>query len=48
MEHVMSDFSTRLPIGRAASPDEIASVIAFLASADAAFINGLFCLSMAV
>jgi meso-butanediol dehydrogenase/(S,S)-butanediol dehydrogenase/diacetyl reductase len=36
----MSDFSTRLPIGRAASPDEIASVIAFLASADAAFING--------
>ncbi|MDR3727770.1 MAG: SDR family NAD(P)-dependent oxidoreductase [Terracidiphilus sp.] len=40
MEQVVSDFFTRLPIGRAASPDEIASVIAFLASADAAFING--------
>jgi len=40
MEGVMTDFSTRLPIGRAASPDEIASVIAFLASDDAGFING--------
>ena len=36
----MTDFFTRLPIGRAASPDEIASVIAFLASDDAGFING--------
>jgi meso-butanediol dehydrogenase/(S,S)-butanediol dehydrogenase/diacetyl reductase len=40
MESVLSDFWTRLPIGRAASPDEIASVIAFLASEDAGFING--------
>ena len=40
MEGVVADFATRLPIGRAASPDEIASVIAFLATDDAAFING--------
>jgi meso-butanediol dehydrogenase / (S,S)-butanediol dehydrogenase / diacetyl reductase len=29
-----------MPIGRAATPDEIAGVIAFLASDDARFING--------
>jgi meso-butanediol dehydrogenase / (S,S)-butanediol dehydrogenase / diacetyl reductase len=40
MESVMTDFVARLPIGRAASPEEIASVIAFLASEDAVFING--------
>ena len=40
MENVMADFVVRMPIGRAASPDEIASVIAFLASDDAGFING--------
>lgn len=40
MESVVNDFFTRLPLGRAASPDEIASVIAFLACEDAAFING--------
>ena len=40
MESVIEDFATRLPIGRAASPDEIASVIAFLASDDARFMNG--------
>ena len=28
------------PLGRAAQPDEIAAVIAFLASADASFVNG--------
>jgi meso-butanediol dehydrogenase/(S,S)-butanediol dehydrogenase/diacetyl reductase len=37
---VMAAFRDRLPIGRAATPDEIAGVIAFLASEDAAFING--------
>jgi len=40
MEGIVKDFFTRLPIGRAASPDEIAGVIAFLASDDALFING--------
>ena len=40
MQAVMTDFQTRLPLGRAASPDEIAKVIAFLASEDASFING--------
>ena len=37
---VIADFRGRLPIGRAATPDEIASVIAFLASDDADFVNG--------
>ena len=40
VEAVQTAFRDRLPIGRAASPDEIASVIAFLASDDAGFING--------
>lgn len=31
----------RVPLGRAGQPDEIAAVIAFLASADASFINGV-------
>jgi meso-butanediol dehydrogenase / (S,S)-butanediol dehydrogenase / diacetyl reductase len=37
---VMAAFEERLPIGRAATPDDIAGVIAFLASEDAVFING--------
>jgi meso-butanediol dehydrogenase/(S,S)-butanediol dehydrogenase/diacetyl reductase len=40
-EAVMAAFRDRLPIGRAATPDEIAGVIAFLASEDAIFINGV-------
>jgi meso-butanediol dehydrogenase/(S,S)-butanediol dehydrogenase/diacetyl reductase len=36
----MAAFKERLPLGRAATPDEIAGVIAFLASEDAVFING--------
>jgi meso-butanediol dehydrogenase/(S,S)-butanediol dehydrogenase/diacetyl reductase len=40
-EAVMAAFRERLPIGRAATPDDIAGVIAFLASEDAAFINGV-------
>ncbi|MEH2179532.1 SDR family NAD(P)-dependent oxidoreductase [Nostoc sp.] len=35
-----ADFLDRVPIGRAATPDEIAGVIAFLASDDAIFVNG--------
>lgn len=40
-EAVMAAFRGRLPIGRAATPDEVAGVIAFLASEDAVFINGV-------
>jgi meso-butanediol dehydrogenase/(S,S)-butanediol dehydrogenase/diacetyl reductase len=39
-EAVMAAFRERLPIGRAATPDDIAGVIAFLASEDARFVNG--------
>ncbi len=38
---LMAAFRDRLPIGRAATPDEVAGVIAFLASEDALFINGV-------
>ena len=39
-EAVMAAFRERLPLGRAATPDDIAGVIAFLASEDALFVNG--------
>jgi meso-butanediol dehydrogenase / (S,S)-butanediol dehydrogenase / diacetyl reductase len=41
IEAVLEAFRDRLPIGRAATPDEVAGVIAFLASDDAGFINGV-------
>ena len=41
VEAVITAFRDRLPIGRAATPDEIAGVIAFLASDDAVFVNGV-------
>jgi meso-butanediol dehydrogenase/(S,S)-butanediol dehydrogenase/diacetyl reductase len=37
----MAAFYDRIPIGRAAKPEEIAGVIAFLASEDAVFVNGV-------
>jgi meso-butanediol dehydrogenase / (S,S)-butanediol dehydrogenase / diacetyl reductase len=40
-EAVMAAFRNRLPIGRGATADEVAGVIAFLASDDALFINGV-------
>ena len=38
---LMAKFAERIPLGRAAEPDEIADVIAFLASHDARFVNGV-------
>ncbi len=40
-EPLIAKFKDRLPIGRGAKPEEVASVIAFLASDDAAFVNGV-------
>jgi meso-butanediol dehydrogenase / (S,S)-butanediol dehydrogenase / diacetyl reductase len=40
-EVALAAFLERLPIGRAATPDDIAGVIAFLASEDALFVNGV-------
>lgn len=39
-EKVMEVMRTRIPLGRAGRPEEIASVYAFLASDDASYING--------
>jgi meso-butanediol dehydrogenase/(S,S)-butanediol dehydrogenase/diacetyl reductase len=38
---LMARFMERLPLGRPAEPADIAGVVAFLASADAAFVNGV-------
>lgn len=38
---IIEAFRDRLPIGRPATPDEVAAVIAFLASEDARFVNGV-------
>ena len=38
---LMAKFRERIPLGRAAQPDDIAGVIAFLASDDARFVNGV-------
>lgn len=40
-EPLLAAFRDRMPIGRAAAPEEVAGVIAFLASEDARFINGV-------
>jgi meso-butanediol dehydrogenase / (S,S)-butanediol dehydrogenase / diacetyl reductase len=40
-EAVVAAFRDRLALGRSAKPEEIAGVIAFLASEDASFINGV-------
>ena len=40
-EAMMAKFAERIPIGRPARPEEIAAVIAFLASEDASFVNGV-------
>ncbi len=38
---LMARFAERIPLGRGANPEEIAPVIAFLASDDARFVNGV-------
>lgn len=38
---LMTRFADRIPMGRGAQPAEVASVIAFLASYDARFVNGV-------
>jgi len=38
---LMAKFKERIPLGRGAQPSEIASVVAFLASADAAMVTGV-------
>lgn len=38
---LMAQFAERIPLGRGARPEEIASVIAFLLSEDAAFVSGV-------
>lgn len=40
-EPLIAKFKDRLPIGRGATPEEVAGVIAFLASEDAGFVNGV-------
>ena len=40
-KNLMAKFAERIPLGRAAHPEEVADVIAFLASHDARFVNGV-------
>ncbi|HEY9131969.1 MAG TPA: SDR family oxidoreductase [Dyella sp.] len=40
-EQLVAKFRERIPLGRVCEPEEIAAVIAFLASDDASFVNGV-------
>jgi NAD(P)-dependent dehydrogenase (short-subunit alcohol dehydrogenase family) len=40
-EALFGEIATSIPMGRLGTPEEVAKVVAFLASADASFINGI-------